>query len=114
MSGRVIASGSVSEVVGQTRSNTFRIQVPAPSLAEAQKVLEAIENVMQVTPMDEMEGWLRLELVDSADGTSLGEYHNNNRILGALIRAEIPILSFEAEGGRLQDIFLQLTDEAVR
>jgi hypothetical protein len=38
----------------------------------------------------------------------------NNRILQALIRAKIPILGFEAEGGRLQDIFLQLTQETIQ
>jgi hypothetical protein len=38
----------------------------------------------------------------------------NNRVLGALIRAEIPILGLEAEGTRLQDVFLQLTERAIR
>jgi len=38
----------------------------------------------------------------------------NNKILGALIRAKIPILSFGPEGGRLQDIFLHLTEEAIK
>jgi hypothetical protein len=35
----------------------------------------------------------------------------NNTILDALIRAEIPILRFEAEGGRLQEAFLHLTEQ---
>jgi hypothetical protein len=39
----------------------------------------------------------------------------NNKLLEALIRAEIPVLGFEtSSGGRLQDVFLQLTQEAIR
>jgi len=39
---------------------------------------------------------------------------SSSRLAGqALIRAKIPILGFEAEGGRLQDVFLNLTGEAI-
>jgi len=41
-------------------------------------------------------------------------YQNNNNILSDLIRAKIPILSFEIEGGRLHDVFLHLTEEAIQ
>jgi hypothetical protein len=41
------------------------------------------------------------------------EQHQKNSILEALLRADIPILRFEAGGHRLQDVFLQLTDEAI-
>jgi ABC-2 type transport system ATP-binding protein len=114
MSGRVIASGTVTEVVNQTQRNALRIQVPSPSLAEAQQVLEALPNIIKISPADGMGSWLRIELVDRTNGSSPEGYHANNKILETLIRAEIPILGFEAEGGRLQDIFLQLTEEAVR
>ena len=59
-------------------------------------------------------GWLNVELLHSANEASGEDYHLNNRILEALIRAEIPILSFGAEGGRLQDVFLHLTEEAIK
>jgi hypothetical protein len=41
-------------------------------------------------------------------------YQSNNTILSALIRAKIPILTFEVEGGRLHDVFLHLTEEAIQ
>jgi hypothetical protein len=83
-------------------------------VAEAQRLLQAMPSVMQVTPTGETAGWMRVELTVPANGTSAEEHHVNNRILEALIRAEIPILSFGAEGGRLQDVFLQLTEEAIK
>ena len=59
-----------------------------------------------------MEGWLRIELVESADDTQT--HLINNKILSALIRARIPVLSFETEGSRLQDAFLRLTEEIIQ
>ncbi len=114
-SGQVVATGSVAEIIGRAQSGTggiIRIHVPSPSVAEARQVLETLPSVMKVTPAGEMAGWLRVELMEPADETSSKEHHINNRIIDALIRAEIPILSFDAEGGRLQDVFLQLTAEA--
>jgi len=113
MSGRVIASGTVSEVVGQTRRNALRIQVPSASAVEAERILNKMSDV-RVTLTDESAGWLRIELIDHTDTDSTTDYLINNRILGALINAYIPIMNFEAEGGSLQDIFLQLTEEAIK
>jgi ABC-2 type transport system ATP-binding protein len=114
MSGRVIASGSVSEVVGRTQRNAVRLQVPSPSIDDALDILKALPDISYVALADEVEGWLRMELVETSNGALPVGYQANNRILKALIRADIPILSFEAEGGRLQDIFLQLTEESVK
>ena len=55
-------------------------------------------------------GWLRVE-VDGVAGTDPGL---SNRVLDALIRADIPILSFEPQEGRLQDVFLQLTAAGIK
>ena len=117
--GQVVATGAVAEVIGRARQNVaqgkaLRIQVPSPSVAAAAQILEALSNVAQVTPTGEVAGWLKVELVGSANGTSAENHHLNNHILEALIRAEIPILSFGPEGGRLQDVFLHLTEEAIK
>jgi ABC-2 type transport system ATP-binding protein len=112
MTGNVIASGTVSEVIGRTQRNSYRIRVPSPSLVDAQKILETLPDVKRVAPLDETAGWLRLEL--SAHAKLATDSYINNRILESLIRAEIPIMGFEAEGGRLQDVFLQLTEEIVK
>jgi ABC-2 type transport system ATP-binding protein len=110
--GSVIASGTVSEIIGQTQRNSYRIRVLSPSLAVAQRVLESVPDVKAVSPVDVTQGWLRLELADPANLAK--DANVNNRILESLIRAEIPIIGFETEGGRLQDVFLQLTEEAVK
>jgi len=115
--GQVVAKGSVAEVIGQThitQRNVIRVRVPSWSVTAAQRVLEALPDVKQATPTDETAGWLGVELVGSANGSSADEHRVKNGILDALIRADIPILSFEAGGGRLQDVFLQLTAEAIQ
>jgi ABC-2 type transport system ATP-binding protein len=114
MSGRVIASGSVLEVVQQSQRNTLRIQIPPMYASEAQRILQAMPDAFVVTPTNEMAGLLRVELVTSGDSASSEDIHVNNRILQALICAQIPVMGFGAEGGRLQDIFLQLTEETIK
>lgn len=112
LAGSVIASGTVREVVGQTQRNSYRIQVLPPSLSDAQIALETVPDVKRVTLLDETAGLLRLELANPGDvGT---DAYINNRILESLIRAEIPILGFEVEGGRLQDVFLQITEDVIK
>ena len=119
-SGQIVARGTVAEVVDRVQrnivlGNALRIQVPTDFVAKATQALKAaIPNVTKVTPIGEMEGWLRVELIESANGNSEKSHLINNTILGALIRATIPILSFEVEGGRLQDVFLHLTEEAIQ
>jgi ABC-2 type transport system ATP-binding protein len=119
-SGQVVAQGTVSEVIGQAQGNTtqtngIRLHVPPLLVAEAQKLLEAMPNVMKAEPIGEMAGWLRVQLVSSvnrssAEDLSLWGWSVHNRILETLIHAEIPVISFEAEGSRLQDVFFQLTE----
>ncbi len=110
LDGQVIAKGSVDDVMRRAQRNVVRVHVPLPSVAEAQQVLEAMPKVLQVTSSGEKAGWLGVQFDDSSEETPSKETHLNNMILGALIRAEIPILSFSSEGGRLQDVFLQLTE----
>ena len=117
--GQVVARGTVAEVVGRVQHNVIlrnamRVQVPASFVADAKQELEAISNIKKVTPIGEMEGWLRLELVEPVNGDVAKAYQSNNNILSALIRAKIPILSFEVEGGKLQDVFLHLTEETIK
>jgi ABC-2 type transport system ATP-binding protein len=121
--GQVAAAGTVSEVIRGQGSNggqrtALRIQVAAASVAAAQSVLEALPEVATATPTGDAAGWLRVELAASASDRTDGDPGQdpgvNNRLLGALIRAGIPILSFEAAGSRLHEIFLSLTEEKVR
>lgn len=118
--GRVIETGTVAQVIGRdrsgqgriTRGNCIRIQVPTYSAAKVKKIFEAIPSIMKVDSIGENAGWLRVEIADIPTRKNSVNFHSNNMILTALIRAEIPILSFEPEGGRLQDAFLHLTEGA--
>lgn len=117
-SGRVVAAGPVADVIGRAqqgtiRRNVLRIQVSAPFVANAQEVLQSMSNVVEVTALGDGRGWLRVMLQDSDGEAAPGESLLNNVILDGLIRASIPIMGFEAEGGRLQDVFLHLTEEAI-
>jgi len=112
--GQIVAKGTVAEVIGQARpdgarSNLVRIRVPVSSVASAIAILATVPGIRRTDP--DSTGWL---LVESSDdpGAPAGDL-DRNRILDALIRAEIPILGFEAAGGRLQDVFLQLTAETI-
>jgi len=117
--GQIVARGSVAQVISRVQQNiilgnALRVQVLPDSLAEAQQALEAMSNIMKVTPIGELEGWLRLELIGATDGDATNVHQLNNKILSILIRARIPILGFEVEGSRLQDVFLHLTEEAIK
>lgn len=117
-SGQVVAKGTVAQVIGQTRldatqRHVIRVRVPSPSAEQARQILEAMPQVKQVTLTDLRAGWLAVEVADRVNGDSLEESLTKNRVLEALIRAEIPILGSETAGGRLQDVFLQLTAEAI-
>lgn len=117
--GQIVARGSVAEVISRVQQNiilrnALRVQVPSASVSEARQVLETMPNIMSVTPIGDLEGWLRLELIPSNDGNVAKAHQVNNKILGVLIRAKIPILGFEVEGGRLQDVFLHLTEESIK
>lgn len=117
--GQVVARGTVAGVIGRVQKNiilrnALRVLVLPESVGEARRVLEQMPNILKVTPIGEIEGWLRLELVPPGSGDIATVHQISNHILSALIRAKIPILGFEVEGGRLQDVFLRLTEEAIR
>ena len=117
--GQIVARGSVAEVIGRVQqhislANALRVQVLPDKVTEAQEILEAMPNIMKVAPAGELEGWLRMELVGATGGDQTNIHQINNKILSALIRAKIPILGFEIEGSRLQDVFLHLTEDAIK
>jgi hypothetical protein len=84
------------------------------SIDDALEFLKEVPSIVKVVPFGEIEGWLRLELVPPHNGEIAKAHEINNKILSALIRAKVPILAFEVEGSRLQDVFLHLTEEAIQ
>ena len=116
--GCVVAKGSVAEVIARVQHNIIlrnilRIQVPPELVTQAQEVMEAMPNIIKVTPVGGMAGYLRVELIGADNGDSGNVQQINNKILSLLIRGKIPILRFEVEGGRLEEVFLYLTEAAV-
>jgi ABC-2 type transport system ATP-binding protein len=111
--GQIVAQGPVKDVVRQVQQNVMRVRVSPLSVEKAQALLSALPNVKKVAQTAQMGGWLSVEL-EKQNEISPDGYHTQNKILGELIHADIPILSFESEGGRLQDVFLQLTQEVIK
>jgi ABC-2 type transport system ATP-binding protein len=105
--GQVVAKGTVAEVIGGggAERNVVRLRVPEASLAESHRALNAVPAVTNVANANGALGWLRVQV----DEPATGDRQINNVILEALIQAGIPILGFEPEGGRLHDVFLNLT-----
>jgi ABC-2 type transport system ATP-binding protein len=110
--GTVVAQGPVADVIGSADQASVRVQVPAQLVAEAQAALEGVPVVARVASAGGSSGWLRIE-VGALDDAARNGQHAHNHILEALIRAQVPILGFQASGSRLQDVFLQITQGAI-
>jgi ABC-2 type transport system ATP-binding protein len=113
-SGQVIAAGPVDQVTASAQRNVVRIHVPSPRVGEAQRVLTGVPGVVGVAPTGGAVGWLAVELAQPSGAAAPGENQVTSRLLDALVRAEIPVVSFETGGSRLHEAFLQLTEEAAR
>ena len=117
--GQIVAQGSVAGVIGRVQhnivlKNAVRVQVSPECDVKAREVLGAMPHITKVTSIGGLDGWLRLELITPDGGNVAVAHQINNEIFNALIRAKIPILGFEIEGGKLQDVFLHLTEESIR
>lgn len=112
-SGQVVAQGAVNSVIGTIQRNVARVRVPPENMDTSLELLSAMPNVFKVSFDPQMRGWLSVELADFIEVDSQSG-NLRNAILKALIQSEIPVLSYEAEGGRLQDVFLQLTEEVIK
>lgn len=115
--GQVVARGSVAEVIGRVERNLvlrnmLRVRIPATLVTRTRRLLKAMPSVKEIFSVGEMEGWLQVELVNPTNG-DLKSHQISNGVLGDLMRSKIPILNFEVGGGRLQDVFLHLTEETI-
>jgi len=54
-----------------------------------------------------------VELAGAAQAAGPEDSTARNRLLAALLGADVPVVSFGLAGNRLQDLFLQVTDEAI-
>lgn len=116
--GHIVARGTVADVIGRVEQNillknSVKIRVPSTDVARARQLLDELDIVKKVSPIGEMEGWLEVELINTANGNSSNTYQLTNSILAGLIRAKIFVLNFDTGSGRLQDVFLHLTEEVI-
>ncbi|HET9908943.1 MAG TPA: ABC transporter ATP-binding protein [Anaerolineales bacterium] len=117
--GYTVAKGKVAEVIDRVQKNIIlrnilRIQVTPESATAAQAVLESIPHIIKIAPIGGLTGYMQLETVGADNSNSTHIYQINNNILTMLIKAKIPVLRFEVEGGRLEDVFLHLTEDVIR
>jgi ABC-2 type transport system ATP-binding protein len=112
--GAVVARGAVADVVGQSEADRLRIKVPPASLATARRLLESLPGIESAGSSDQEPGWLDLQVADRANHADTGDHPVRNSVLACLVGADVPVLGFEVGGGRLQDVFLRLTAEAIQ
>jgi ABC-2 type transport system ATP-binding protein len=105
--GQVVAAGTVAEVLENAQRDVTRVRVPFDMVVKAQQVLLGVPLVTAVTPTNGKAEWLEIEI----DATAGVDRDYQNELLTALIRANIPVLCFDTEGSRLQDVFFQLTEQ---
>jgi ABC-2 type transport system ATP-binding protein len=110
--GEVVAQGPVADVIGGVQKSAVRISVPPDAVPDAVRVLEGAAGVVRATSSGGSSGWVRVEFAESGAFSPNGQ-HANNVVLGVLIEAKIPVLGFQAGGGRLQDVFLQITQGGI-
>jgi hypothetical protein len=79
----------------------MRVQVPPAAVLETRQVLDGMPNILKLSQVNEAKGCLDIELLSGSNSSSINTYQVN-RILSALIRAKIPIISFAPEEGYWQ------------
>jgi ABC-2 type transport system ATP-binding protein len=106
--GRVVADGTVSEVVRRVgAARSARVRVPPERVADARRALLATGVVERAEPAAGQPGALALTFA-RADGRRDDEVVRAG--LRILLDARVPLLSFELEGARLSDAFLAMTE----
>jgi ABC-2 type transport system ATP-binding protein len=103
--GRVVAEGTVAEVARQAAApRRARLRVAPDRTAPA---LAALSNGGKLTAAELRPGELELTFSAEADPEAM-----SGEAFRLLLSAEVPVLGFELEGGRLSDAFLAMTENA--
>jgi ABC-2 type transport system ATP-binding protein len=111
--GKVVVAGSVGDVTAAAAARrSARLRVPVGRVGEAGDALAGVPG-LRVDAVDDDAGVLRVSFNADSDGRRGGAADLNDA-LRAVLRADVPVLSFEVEGARLSDAFLTMTREGVR
>jgi len=109
--GRVVASGSVGEVIKTALiEQSAQLRVPLDLVERARNVLAGFRglSIDQTAEQPDV-----LILAVDLPGADVAPGEVMNEVLAAITAAGIPVLRFELEGARLSDAFLKMTSEAV-
>jgi ABC-2 type transport system ATP-binding protein len=108
--GRIVAQGTVAEIVRQAGApRSARLRVASEDLERALAALAPAAAVEHAEVANDQLGWLTVTLAQ-ANGRPSEDLMSE--ALRALIDARVPLLSFELEGARLSDAFLAMTEQA--
>jgi ABC-2 type transport system ATP-binding protein len=108
--GRVVASGSVSEVIKTALiEQSAELRVPLDLVERARNVLAGFRDLTVDQTAEQPDV---LNLAVDRPGTAAAPGELMNEVLAAITAAGIPVLRFELEGARLSDAFLKMTSEA--
>jgi ABC-2 type transport system ATP-binding protein len=100
--GRVVASGSVHDVIrAASAPRRVRMRVPADLVGAATTALLAVRGTA-IEPVEADPGGLVLHLPVDTEADAA---------LRVLLDSGVPVLSFELEGARLSDAFLAMTED---
>ncbi len=106
--GAVVAQGTIDEIKREAATGGANVRVPRGLHERAAAALRAVKGIL-VRPGEE-----RDVFVIAFDGrvTDADKAVAGKDALKALLEADVPVLSYELEGGRLSDAFFALTGEA--
>jgi ABC-2 type transport system ATP-binding protein len=108
--GRVVAEGTVSEVVSRAAApRRVRLQVAPEEANRAAAVLATVRGIERVEPADGQPGWLMVTFAGVAGDNGASPTNDSIR---ALLDSGIALRSFELDGARLSDAFLAMTGAA--
>src|SRR4051794_6218499 len=108
--GKVLAVGSVGQVIATAAvEQSAQLRVPIDLVERAEQVLESVA-IFAVEHLEGRGGVLKVEVKSSARIHPAERSTTLNKALDAIVSARIPVLSFELEGARLSDAFLQMTN----
>jgi ABC-2 type transport system ATP-binding protein len=112
--GKAVAAASVADVTGAAAARrTARLRVPAACVGPVREALAGVAG-LRLDAVDDDAGALRVSLGADPDGSRDGTPGELNDALRAVLRTDVPVLSFEVEGIRLSDAFLTMTREGLR
>ena len=102
--GRIEASDTLANLEKRVQAGALKIEVRAEAGAAMQK-LKALPDVSMVTEMNRAGDWVSFEVVAVPGKDIRGE------VDGLIKRENWPLKEFRREKARLEDVFVELTQE---